>query len=340
MSEFEADRIYLDTASMGLAPRRTLEALQRELDTWRRGKVRPQDFDHHVARARTLYAGLVGVDPGWVATGPQASVYAGLVAASLPADAVVLVAANEFTSITFPFLARGLTVREVPLAELADAVSDDVTLVSVAAVQSADGALADLSAVESACRAHGVRTLVDFTQAAGWLPVDASRYDYTLCSAYKWLLSPRGTCFFTVRPERWDEVVPLHAGWYAGADPWTSIYGTPLRLAEDARRFDVSPAWHSMVGTASSLELLTEIGRDELHRHSAGLADAFCDAVGLPAQGSAIVSVATNGDLTAVLEEHGIAASVRAGRLRLAFHVCNSTNDVAMVAAAVGPHLA
>jgi len=31
----------------------------------------------------------------------------------------------------------------------------------------------------------------------------------------------------------------------AGDDPWSSIYGGPLRLASDARRFDVSPAGHA-----------------------------------------------------------------------------------------------
>ena len=47
-----------------------------------------------------------------------------------------------------------------------------------------------------------------------------------------------GTVEVPEGPRKWDT-----AGWYAGQHPWESIYGTPLRLAEDARRFDVSPAW-------------------------------------------------------------------------------------------------
>jgi hypothetical protein len=38
-----------------------------------------------------------------------------------------------------------------------------------------------------------------------------------------------------------DGLTPHYAGWYAGDDPWSSVYGGPLRLASDARRFDVSP---------------------------------------------------------------------------------------------------
>jgi hypothetical protein len=45
--------------------------------------------------------------------------------------------------------------------------------------------------------------------------------------------------------------VPLAAGWYAGPDPWTTVYGLPLRLAADARALDVSPAWLGHVGAAA-----------------------------------------------------------------------------------------
>ena len=38
------------------------------------------------------------------------------------------------------------------------------------------------------------------------------------------------------------ELLPITAGWYSGADPWSSCYGPDLHLATDATRFDVSPA--------------------------------------------------------------------------------------------------
>ena len=81
-------------------------------------------------------------------------------------------------------------------------------------------------------------------------------FDFVSCAAYKWLLSPRGTAFGVVQPERLGTLRPLYAGWYAGDDPWTAIYGPPLRLARDARRLDISPAWLSWSGTVPALELL------------------------------------------------------------------------------------
>ena len=337
--EFDAECVYLDTASLGLPPRRTTEALRAELDRWRLGQRHAPDYDEFVNRARWLFGGLVSVDPACIAIGPQASVYAGLVAWSLPADAVVLVPEGEFTSVTFPFLSRGLEVREVPLARLAESIDDSVTLVAFAAVQSANGAVADLDALADAAALHDVRTLVDLTQAAGWLPIDASRFDYTICSAYKWLLSPRGTCFLTVRPQELDSLTPNAPGWYAGDDPWTSIYGTPLRLAPDARRFDISPAWQAWVGTVASLELLTDIGVQTLHEHSVGLANDFRAQLGLPPGDSAIVSLATRPEVGEALARSGIRAAGRAGRLRLSFHVSTTDADVTTAAEVLGPYL-
>ena len=329
-AHFEADGPYFATATCGLPPRETSEAMAEVLEDWRRGRVTAPDFDPVIDRTRELYARLIGVDATTVAIGHQVSPLVGLVAGSVPDGAEILTAAGEFTSVTFPFAAhqeRGVHVREVPLEGLADAVHEGVDLVVVSAVQSADGALADLDAIAEAADTHDVEVLVDLTQAAGWLPVDAARFAYTVCGAYKWLLSPRGTAFLTVREDRTDSLIPGQAGWYAGERPWESIYGLPLRLAQDARRFDVSPAWFSWVGTHASLAMLDRIGRDECHRHALELEAAFAVAAGLTPGPSAIRSLVADESVAGLMAEAGATASVRAGRLRLAFHVNNTVEE-------------
>jgi selenocysteine lyase/cysteine desulfurase len=336
--EFSAEVVYLNTASLGLPPRRGLVAVQEALEQWRAGRANPPDYDEPLSRARASYAAMVCVEPSRVAVGSQVSVFAGLLAASLPRDAEVLVAAGEFTSMVFPFLAqgaRGVRVEEVELEHLAEAVTARTALVAVAAVQSADGRVADLDALAAAASATDAKVLLDTTQAVGWLPVDARRFAYTVCGGYKWLLAPRGTCFFTIQDGLEDELLPHSAGWYAGAFPWDSIYGGPLRLAADARRFDVSPAWLSWVGQAPALELLTAVGIPALHEHAVGLANRFRAAVGLPAGNSAIVSLPLAADAEERLRRADVAASVRAGRLRLAFHLNNTADDVDSVVAAL-----
>ncbi|GGI08576.1 aminotransferase class V-fold PLP-dependent enzyme [Egicoccus halophilus] len=342
-AEFDAEVVHLDSATLGLPPRRTVQALERTLDEWRRGVTDAAAFDAVVEASRRDYARLVGVEPAHVAVGSQVSAFVGLVAASLPPGSEVLTATDDFTSVLFPLLAqqaRGVTVREAPLERLAEAVTASTGLVAVSAVQSADGRLTDLDDLVAACDAVGARTLVDTTQAAGWLPVDAGRFTYTTGGGYKWLLAPRGTAFFTIGPDHVDQLLPVAASWYAGEDRWSSIYGGPLRLATDARRFDVSPAWQSWVGQAASLELLLEVGTQALHHHACAQAARFCAAVGLPFAGSAIVSARADGAVPGLLADAGIRAATRAGRLRLAFHVSTSAADTDLAAAVLDGHLA
>jgi selenocysteine lyase/cysteine desulfurase len=329
-AEFEPEGTYLNSATMGLPPRATLAALAAAQDEWRRGTAYAPGYDADVTSARAAYARLVGAPADTVAIGSQASPLVALVAAAVPDGSTVLVPEGEFTSVTFPFLvqgARGITVREVPLAEIAEHVDGSTGLVALAAVQSSDGAVAPLDAVEAAAARHGVDVLVDVTQAVGWLPVRAGRFAYTVCAAYKWLLSPRGTAFLTVRADRWERLVPAAAGWYAGEQPWSSIYGTPLRLASDARRYDVSPGWHAWVGTASSLALLEQVGVPALHDHALEVEAAFAGAAGLEPSGRAIRALTADDQVPALLTRHGIVAAERAGRLRVSFHVNNTVEE-------------
>jgi selenocysteine lyase/cysteine desulfurase len=321
---------YLNAASMGVAPRATAAALTEALIDWQLGTATPPSYDPTISRARQLFADLVHVPVSWVAIGSQVSVFAGMLAGSLPVGAEVLTAQSEFTSMTFPFHAqahRGVTVRAVPLAEIANEVRPTTALVSVSLVQSANGAVADIAAITEAARHHGARTFVDTTQSTGWLPYDASTADYTVCGGYKWLCHPRGTAFFTVRPELRDQLVPSSAGWFAGQDPWSSIYVADLGLADDARRFDVSPAWLSWVGAVPALELFTEIGVEAVHEHNVTLANAFRRGLGLPDSNSAVVSVRRH-DAQRQLEQAGCRVAARAGAVRVAFHVWNTPDDV------------
>lgn len=222
---------------------------------------------------------------------------------------------------------RGVEVRTVPLSRLSESIDARTTLVAVSAVQSSTGELADLDAIVDAARAHGALVAVDATQACGWLPLDASRFDFLACHAYKWLMSPRGSAFLVVRRERLEELTPLAAGWAAGADMHASYYGPPLRLASTARRLDTSPAWFSWVATGPALAVVERVGVERIHVHNLDLANRFRRGLGLAPGDSAIVSVDVE-DAAARLERAGIKAAVRAGGLRVSFHLYNTPADV------------
>lgn len=332
--QFAPETTYLNTASMGLTPARTVSAVRRGAETMAAGLMTVPTLVGAEESARASFARLVGTETDRVALGSVVSPMVGAVAAGLPPGAEVLLAEGEFTSLVQPFVVRDdLSLRFVPLDRIAEEVGPRTELVAVSAVQSVDGGVPDLPALRAAARTHGARTLLDITQAAGWFPIVADDWDYTVCGAYKWLLCPRGVSFLTVRPEAADRVVPVAAGWYAGAeDPWSNCYG-PVTLASSARRFDVSTAWLPYLGAAASLRLVEEIGVDWIGAHDVALAARFRAGLRelgheVPDAPSAIVSVPGLGRLEADLASAGIRASMRADGLRFAFHLYNTDEDV------------
>lgn len=328
---------YLNTATYGLPPHPTLHDMREALDGWRSGRVTRDSWEESVERARGSFGRLVNAETSTVAVGSQVSSLVGLVAAALPDGARVLVPDIEFTSNVFPYLVhggRGVEVVTVPVPDLEDAIDERTTAVAYSVVQSATGEITDMAAIAARAKAYGAITIADATQAVGWLPTHAEQADVLVCGAYKWLMAPRGTALMTVEPELAERIVPLSAGWYAGEDPNDSFYGLPLRLAGDARRFDVSPGWFDWVGTAASLAVIESIGVATVHAHDVALANRFREGLGLQPGRSAIVSLDRPGAAER-LAQAGIRASVRAGSVRAAFHLYTTTEDVDAAIAAL-----
>ncbi len=353
-AEWDAQRTFLDSCSYGPPPRRGWEAMQRSLDEWRVGSVPWQTWAESVGASRELFGRLVGVPAGQVATGAAVSQLLAPIAAALPDGAEVLIPDIEFTSGVYPFAVhadRGVRMRTAPLATLAEAVDESTALVSFSAAQSATGEVADIPAITRRAREVGAITVLDGTQAAGWLPLDAKEVDFLAVAAYKWLCAPRGTAFLTLptrysaadapdtvgtdhlrREDFFGRLKPLAAGWFAAGAG--ASYGMPMHLADGARSFDISPAWHSWVGTAPALELLLEVGIDQIHTHDLALASRFRAGLGLGESDSAIVTIDLDeaqrswpGALDR-LDAAGVRYSQAGGNMRFGFHLYNDEADV------------
>ncbi|MEV4478137.1 aminotransferase class V-fold PLP-dependent enzyme [Micromonospora coxensis] len=321
---------WLNTASYGLPPEPAWTAVQEAMADWRVGRTSWEAWGEAAERSRAAFAGLVGVPVTDVVIGSVVSQLLAPVAAALPTGARVVVPEVEFTSNLFPWLVqaeRGVEVRTVPLAGLVDAIDAGTDLVAFSLVQSADGTVAEYEKVVAAARAHDALVVVDATQACGWLPFDAGLADAVVVGAYKWLMAPRGAAFGYLAPALRERLRPDAAGWYAAVDPHSSYYGPPLRLADDARRFDISPAWFCYVGAAPALELLAGIGLPAVRDHDVALANRFLAGLGRPPGDSAIVTVEVPG-AQEKLARAGVRAAVRAGRVRASFHLYSTVDDV------------
>jgi selenocysteine lyase/cysteine desulfurase len=327
---FDVPAGYLNTPSIGVPPAQVADAVAASVERWRRGADLPPDFDHAVSVSRHAFGRLIGVPGERVAIGASVSQLTACVAAGLPDGSRVLTAAGDFTSVTFPFAAqahRGVSVTEAGLAELPSQV-DGFDLVAVSVVQSADGAHIDLDALRAAAEAAGARVLLDVTQAAGWRPLRLDWADWVVGAGYKWLLAPRGAAWLAVHPRALERTSPVAAGWFAGEDPWQSVYGLPLRLAAGARALDLSPVWLAHTGAAVALPYVASLDLQAVRAHCVNLADTLLRELGLPGQGSAIVALDADADR---IRKAGVTASTRAGKVRVGFHLYNSLDDVQLV---------
>lgn len=329
--------IYLDAATYGLPPRPTIDALQRALNDWQSGAAEWQeDWDRVGEDCRALFATLIGATPETIALIPTVSAGVGLVAASVEPNSEILVPAEEFTSVLFPFLvaeqARHAIVRQVPLADLASAITPATRLVAFSLTRSQDGQTAPLAEICAAARDKGARLLVDATHSIPFVPVAPylDDIDFLICHGYKHLLCPRGVAFMYLRQDRWDEVAPWFAGWRAGAPLYGRSFGGPLTLAPNASRFDLSLAWHAWVGAKASLELLVEWHQVGLLMSVLELSGQLASALDLPPPTSSLVAVPMPdaSGTAASLAREGIRCAARADYLRLSPHAYNTGGDI------------
>ena len=326
--DFDVPDSYLNTPAIGIPPAPAVDAVRAAVQRWGAGLADPADFDAPVAAARGAFADLVGVPDRRVCVGSAVAQLVSLVAAGLDEHARVLACAEDFTSITFPFAAqnlRGVTVTEAEPAQLPELVAEH-DLVATSVVRAGDGAMADLDGLREAAAASGVPVLLDATQSLGWLPADLSWADWVVAAGYKWLLAPRGAAWMAVHPRALHRTRAVSANWFGGEDPWETTSGLPLRLADGARGFDLSPVWLAQVGAAETLPWLADRDVREVHAHCAGLADELRVRLGRAPTGSAIAAI--DGADPQQLARAGVRTSVRNGRERVGFHLYNTAEDL------------
>jgi selenocysteine lyase/cysteine desulfurase len=355
------EAVYLNNASTGPLPRRTVEAVAdftaRRAMPW---MISEEDQFGTLRRSRELCARLIGAQPADIALMVNTSYGINLAARSLPLESgdVVLTNDREFPANIYPWLA--LEKRGVRLERVAciDGLPDEdaliramdviprVRIVTTSWVSFATGYTVDLERLGAACRERGIWFVVDAIQGLGALTLDVSKLpiDVLACGAQKWLLSPWGTGFVYVNPELVQRLEPEAVGWLAtrASEDFGNLLAYDLTWLPDARRFEViTLPFQEFAGLNASLELLFEIGLPAVKKHIARLVGRIMDwtesqpGVGLlsaaqPSRRSGIVTLKP-GDLAAAaarLTAAKVIFSVREGAIRLAPHCYNTIEEI------------
>jgi selenocysteine lyase/cysteine desulfurase len=355
------EAIYLNNASTGPLPERTLRAI-RDFDERRAAPYRLSDDVQFatLAKSRELVARLIGASASEIGLAVNTSFGLNIAAFSLPLRAgdVVVTPDREFPANVYPWMqlarSRGVIYRRIPTC---DGLVDEQALrreledpavkaVSVSWVGFASGYAVDLPAIGRACRARGAYFVVDAIQGLGALPLDvrASHIDILACGAQKWLLSPWGTGFVYVRHDLIPQLEPNVVSWMAvkGSDDFHNLVDYDLTWRDDARRFEfITLPFQDFAGMNTSLELILECGTDAIANHIAALTDTVVlwaasqpdvelVTPSAPRRRAGIVSIRMpNADaVSAALTKVRVSHSLREGAIRLSPHLYNTRDDI------------
>lgn len=359
------ESVYLNTASTGPLPRRTVDAVSRFTEM----RAAPHRMTHEIqfgtlARSRELIAKLIHAKPGEIALATNTGFGLNVAAWSLPLGKgdVVIGSREEFPANVYPWMAaarqRGFEFRMIshPSQELLlEAMrAPGVKAVAISWVEFASGYRFDLEAIGAECRKRGVYFVVDAIQGLGpaSLDVRACNIDIAASGCQKWLVSPWGTGFTFVREELIKSLEPGFVSWMGvrGSDDFATLVDYDLTWRDDARRFEfITLPFQEFAGLNASLELFFELGPENIVAHTRKLADQILDwaaARGFAsltprsaAHRAGIVSLKLPGSeaLSAKLSAAGVIHSLREGAIRLAPYFFNTPDEIAKALSLVSP---
>jgi selenocysteine lyase/cysteine desulfurase len=261
----------------------------------------------------------------------------------------VAIDGDEYPSVAGPMaLRRDPAIRLIQARgsdpdRLARVVDGSTRIIAVSYISYLTGELTDLHALRAAADRIGALLLVDFTQASGYLPIDAALADFAFSACYKWMLGITGVAVAYWNRSRQPDWAPLSAGWHSfapGARGWDPVPA----LKPDAMRFTRgNPAHGPIYVLNSALSYLSRYDTRDVQRHVQSLTAALMDGLhGRPFQvttprdparhgASVCFTSADAAGIVAALHAKGVYAWNGHGRVRISFHGYNGIEDVERV---------
>lgn len=353
---------YLNTASQGPWPTRTVQAVQEAASAMQYVNT-PRGMPEHppaVDLARERLARLINARPEDIVFTSNTTHGLNIAAQGIdwrPGDNCV-VPVDDFPSLAYAWShlrLRGVEVRFVPwegagpaVATLMAAVDARTRAVACSAIKWDTGYRMALEELGAQCAARGVLLIVDAIQAVGAQPLDvqALRISALATHGYKWLMAGFGVGALYVAPEALAHIRPTFIGVQSVQIEGMNVRPEQLTWHPNAQRYEAGGSnTLGLTALASSLGMIEELGMAAIAEHGRGLAELAYAGVqrkrGLrlvsdadPAHRSALIvftcgSPEQDAKLVQDLTARGIVVALRPLGLRLSPHLYNTEADIA-----------
>ncbi len=228
--------------------------------------------------------------------------------------------------------------------ELIQLIDHNTAVVTISHVEFGTGQCYDLKILAKAAHAVGALLVVDATQSAGMLPIDAanSEVDAVITSAYKWLCGPFGVAVMYVAPDLYKRLDPGLVGWRSHKNMW-DFQADRLEFPDTAHRFEFSTMTYGCaIGLTKSIEYVLQVGIMPIFTYTRDLADLLRE--GLEQRGIEIISPKNDQERTAILavrfpnedsaqvaqylNSHKVVVSKRGEFVRFSPHLYNEPIDI------------
>ncbi|MCD6491898.1 MAG: aminotransferase class V-fold PLP-dependent enzyme [Candidatus Njordarchaeia archaeon] len=274
---------YLNTASTGLMPERSIKEWKDHIETRRLGGINWPDWEKKLIEYKEKIGKLINAEPAEIAFCHNTSYGINIIAHGIkwrPGDEILL---NdlEFPANYFPWIhiahKYGLKIIMVKnkdgiidADEYAKKITNKTRIIAVSWVEFSNGFVHDLKRLSEIAHNNGAYLFVDGIQGVGALSIDVKSedIDFMACGGHKWLISPTGTGFLYVRDNLIEELELSFIGW-RGEQNFTDFTQREFKPAREARRFEIGTLNFSGIhASVESINLLLEISINEIEKRN------------------------------------------------------------------------
>ena len=347
--------VYFNHAAVAPLPRRVADAITAHTENVRdRGAADWREWYREIEETRGKAARLLKARASEIAFLPSTSWALNFVARAFPWQPGDNVVGDdmEFPPNVYAWMLlekQGVEYRQasnregrVTVDDIASKVDSRTRIVAVSWVAFHNGWVYPIEELGAFCREKGILFVVDGIQGLGALPIDVEEagIDVLAADSHKWLLGTESSTVFYVAEGARERVPPIAAGWWNVKSDHTYLdYKLDFHLS--GRRYEPGTIPTAQIrGLAAALDLLDEMGAEEIRRRILAVVEALRD--GLVERGWKIATPdpLASGILAAIppggeawktvkaLEARGIQVAAREGAVRFSPHAYNDLGEV------------